>query len=127
MKTPTLLLSAIALTIAQFSFGQKIFSVEEVGSKYTQNQILDALEAANLCGYVNPSENYLIKFDDGSTVRISSFQEIEMEGVSFDSSCVREKNIQERETTVWSISSNNVLRKGVIAPPRKTISGATRD
>ena len=127
MKTPTVLLSAIALTIAQFSFGQKIFSVEEVGSKYTQNQILYALEAANWCGYVNPSESYLIKFDDGATVRISSFQEIDMEGVSFDSSCVREKNIQERETTVWSISNNNVLRKGVIAPPRKTISGATRD
>ena len=127
MKTPTVLLSAIALTIAQFSFGQKIFSVEEVGSKYTQNQILYALEAANWCGYVNPTESYLIKFDDGSTVRISSFQEIEMEGVSFDYSCVREKNIQERETTVWSISNNNVLRKGVIAPPRKTISGAIRD
>ena len=127
MKTPTVLLSAIALTIAQFSFGQKIFSVEEVGSKYTQNQILYALEDANWCGYVNPTESYLIKFDDGSTVRISSFQEIDTEGVSFDSSCVREKNIQERDTTVWSISSNNVLRKGVIAPPRKTISGATRD
>ncbi len=55
MKTPTVLLSAIALTIAQFSFGQKIFSVEEVGSKYTQNQILDALEDANFCVYVNPS------------------------------------------------------------------------
>ena len=47
-----------------------------LGAQYSNQQLLDAVENANWCGYFHQTENYELRFDDECKKTKSYFREI---------------------------------------------------
>lgn len=127
MKTTLLFFVAVLTAATTFSYGQEMYSIEKKGSKYSQDQINEAFHDANFCGLVNPSEKYVINFDDGTSVSIKSFKDLSQEKISFEEGCVRTTDFQDGNGIVWLISAKNTLLKTQTSNPVKKIGGAQRD
>lgn len=53
-------------------FGQKTYFKLQKGSKYSIEELSNAVENANWCGYFHLSANYEIHFDDGAVVKLKN-------------------------------------------------------
>lgn len=90
------------------SYGQSsAFEIIKVGNQYSQSILNETMSKVDFCGMINPSESYLIVFDDGSEVKVKSAIELQTEVVP---TCIREINIVE-EGINWSIKGNSILMK----------------
>jgi hypothetical protein len=58
------------------SFSQKdFFEIKTLGTKYSKNDLSDAIFKADWCGYFNNNSRFKINFDDGAIVELLSGKE----------------------------------------------------
>lgn len=60
------------LVLSYFAFGQVKFHEMNLGSKYSEQELTEAVENANWCGYYHESKNYELHFDDGAIVKLKN-------------------------------------------------------
>lgn len=82
----TIATAIILLSFNYLSAQETNFTIAKLGNKYSQDQIINAMNAAEWCGYYFANEAHQIKFDDGSIVEFKSAAELG----NIDSSCVSE-------------------------------------
>ena len=87
-------------------FGQKTYFKLEQGSKYSIEELTNAVEKANWCGYFHVSANYEIHFDDGAIVKLKNkAQLISKENESnFNDHCFQNMYVKSKD--VHMITSN---------------------
>ena len=62
----------VSLMIYSWGFGQIKYQDLSLGSKYSNEQLIDAIQEAKWCGYYHETENYELRFDDGAIVRLKN-------------------------------------------------------
>jgi hypothetical protein len=91
------------------------------GTKYTESQIINAFSIADFCGYINPTVDYTLNFDDGTIVQLYSEKTRLLKSIPTDKTCVRSEDVFE-DTSVWSINSGVLIRNIKSGSLVKTIS-----
>ena len=100
------------LFFSQLSIAQKeVFSIESVGSKYTQKQLNIAMKKADWCGYLNANEKVKLTFDDGAIVLLLSKNDFK--GNKPNEECF--KNTTNSDRAVYSIHATGVIIRRVSA------------
>jgi hypothetical protein len=90
----------------------KNFLIKELGTKYTQNQLVFALEKADWCGYFNKTLNYKIIFDDGTIVELLSFDELKkLKSIELSDGCYQTRYIE--DTAIYSIQVTGLISRQV--------------
>lgn len=92
---------------AQTTVDKPVFNIKSLGTKYSEVQMKSALLGAEWCGLINPTENYILTFDDGSVVEMLSQKNLVSNSVQLDPSCVREADF--KESAVYGISPNGYI------------------
>ena len=99
-------------TSPQMSIAQKEdFSVESLGSKYTEKELKMAIQKADWCGYLNANEKVKLTFDDGAIVFLLSKNDFK--GNEPNEECY--KNTANIDRAVYSIHSTGVIIRRVSA------------
>lgn len=99
----------IILTIASsYSlFGQKeIAFIKNLGKKYSEVQLKEALEKADWCGYFHENSRYTITFDDGATVDLLSKKELNG-SLKLSDTCFQKENT--KDNGIYKIHESGVL------------------
>lgn len=112
MRTTFVALSFLFLCGTTFS--QTNYEVTNVGSTYTEAQLLNALNGANMCGYYYQDAPRVLYFNDGSLVELKKASDIP----NLDSSCITDVYPNHAEE-IWEIASNGYLVKRMAANPTK--------
>jgi len=60
------------LVYGAFSWAQSSYNIVSLGSSYSQSQIDQAIQNADLCGFYYENENRKMTFDDGAIVELNS-------------------------------------------------------
>ena len=94
---------------------QPVYEILKKGTKYSSQEIKETFKHSDFCGLINPTEDYTIKFDDGTEVKIYSAQSSN----SIDPECVRPENIMEVDV-VWFIKEGNLLKAVNIKSNKKS-------
>ena len=98
------------VTIFMFSqsyYGQKnIAYINKLGSKYSANEIIEAINKADWCGYFHETSRYTLTFEDGATVELLSKKELSVEVIQNDS-CFQNENT--RDNGIYKIHENGIL------------------
>lgn len=108
MKRSIALIALILSSGATFS--QSTYEVTTAGQNYTLSQVQIAIESANFCGYFYSDERHLLLFDDGTEVELKSNDELLIEGVALDSTCLTAD--KKENPVVWGIASNGTILRG---------------
>ena len=97
---------------------QKHYSSIQEGSKYSLEQIASAINHANWCGYFHETENYEIRFDDGSFVTLKNKSQIQASGdeTYMDPKCFQ--NVLTKSEYVHIINSSG----WIMVPKEKVVS-----
>ena len=89
-------------------FGQKTYYKLQQGSKYSIEELANAVENANWCGYFHISANYEIHFDDGAVVKlknkaqlISKENELNINDHCFQDTYVKSDDVHTISTNGW--------------------------
>lgn len=109
-----ILTATLFLFLTGTSFSQNNYEVTNVGSMYSEAQLLDALNNANMCGYYYSDTPRVLYFNDGSTVQLAKATDLS----NLDSSCVTDEFPNHQEE-IWEIASNGFLIKRMVANPTK--------
>jgi len=110
MKPITTLIIVMFSSFLGFS---QSFSIQNVGTKYSEELINTAFSSANLCGLILESKRNDIVFEDGSIVSILGANEIVA-----PAECIIQES-QLRTDVTWSISANGILIKNIALKPTK--------
>jgi len=89
-----------------------------LGAQYSNQQLLDAVENANWCGYFHQTENYELRFDDGAIVKLKNKLQLQSNG---NESIMNEKcfqNVLTKSEYVHIINSDG----WIMVPKEKVIT-----
>ncbi|MEX2483436.1 MAG: hypothetical protein WED10_02700 [Brumimicrobium sp.] len=105
--------------ISAFSFAQKMdsqfYSIDSLGDQYTVENINDAVEKADMCGFFYENSRRKMIFDDGTVL----FLESASGSNSIEDTCAVENNKND-DKEYWEISdSGHLIRR--IKEESKTI------
>jgi hypothetical protein len=108
MKPITTLIIVMFSSFLGFS---QSFSIQKLGTEYSEIQVNSAMQNADLCGgYFYSKPNVLI-FNDGTEVVLKSKQQMLSEGLTINESCfISDSDIYHK--SIWSIAEGNHLLKG---------------
>lgn len=107
MLKKTKLLYSIFAFISIGVFGQDQdtpYSIIDIGTSYSQTDIENALNDANLCGFFYINEKRKMLFDDGTIVELKSSEELN----DLDQGCFIPKSPAHKDE-FWKIASNGHL------------------
>ena len=93
---------------------QNTFEVTTIGTNYTESQLTDAINNANMCGYYYQDQPRTLYFNDGSIVELKKAAEL----TSVSTQCVTEIYPNHLEE-IWEIAPNGHLIKRMVANPTK--------
>jgi hypothetical protein len=82
----------------------QFYLIENLGDNYSQAEIIEALEAADLCGFHYINEKRKIQFDDGAVVELHSSED----NNNMSQTCFIEKSPAHKDE-FWKISDNGHL------------------
>lgn len=108
MKKSIVLIVLILSSGATFS--QLTYEVKNPGQNYTLAQVQTAIESTDFCGYFYTDERHLLLFDDGTEVELKSNDELLIEGIVLDITCVTTD--RKENPVVWAIGANDNILKG---------------
>lgn len=98
MKIFTTLLFVLTLGV---SFAQQnTFQITQKGSAYSEQELKDAMNSANWCGYYYEDQRHLLNFDDGSVVELLSYRELISNKSMIDPSCVEGYQSEDKATYI---------------------------
>ncbi len=92
----TIATAFILLSFSYLNAQESTFTIKQLGDKYSQEEIKNAMEAADWCGYYFENEAHSINFDDGSVVEFKSASELK----TIDTSCT---GVVFEDTKVYAI------------------------
>jgi hypothetical protein len=112
MKTGLLILCTFLMLKSIPSFCQEsglttadtYFSIEKIGSVYTNDILNNVFSSLDYCGMLNPNISYTITLDDSSIVRIHAISEVNETYIT--PSCKRENDLLEE--------ANWLIKEGVL-------------
>jgi len=78
-----------------------------IGNKYTNEQLTNAVNNANWCGYIHEFENYKIVFDDGAEVLLKSQKQALNDGINLKGNCIQSVKVASKH--VYSIAKNGII------------------
>ena len=104
--------------LCSYGIGQVKYQDISLGSKYSNQELEDAIENANWCGYFHETENYEIRFDDGSIVTLKNKSQIQASGdeTYMDPKCFQ--NVLTKSEYVHIINSSG----WIMVPKEKVVS-----
>ena len=101
------LLFILGITVCFSLNGQKFYSIEKIGSKYSSFQIEEALNKADWCNFILTKDNQLLNFDDGTIIKLFSESQLS----EFDKNKYSKCNFQENKisNSVFSIHPSGYI------------------
>ena len=116
MKTITSFI--LFLMIYSYGIGQVKYQDISLGSKYSNQQLNEAIQNANWCGYFHETENYEIRFDDGAIVTLKNKAQLQSSNneTNVDNRCFQ--NILAKSEYVHIINSSG----WIMVPKEKVVS-----
>mgnify|MGYP000548185479 CR=1 FL=1 len=106
------------LVLSSFAFGQVKFHEMNLGSKYSEQELTEAVENANWCGYYHESKNYELHFDDGAIVKLKNKAQLQSSGneIFMNENCYQ--NMLTKSEYVHIINSSG----WIMVPKEKVVS-----
>jgi len=102
-----LLIFVTIFVFCQSFYGQKNFAyINKLGSKYSANEILEAIYKADWCGYFHETSRYTLTFEDGATVELLSKKELNKE-VTLNDVCFQNENTT--DNGIYKIHESGIL------------------
>ncbi|MDC0460433.1 hypothetical protein OAM07_06715 [Crocinitomicaceae bacterium] len=116
MKTITSFI--LFLMMYSYGIGQVKHHDIILGAQYSNQQLLDAVENANWCGYFHQTENYELRFDDGAIVTLKNKSELQSDGneIFMNENCFQ--NILTKSEYIHIINSDG----WIMVPKEKVIT-----
>ena len=116
MKTITSF--TLFLMIFSYGMGQIKHQGVTLGSNYSNQQLIDAVENANWCGYFHQTENYELRFDDGAIVTLKNKAQLQSSGneIFMNENCYQ--NMLTKSEYVHIINSSG----WIMVPKEKVVS-----
>ncbi|MGM0479028.1 MAG: hypothetical protein ACQERC_07370 [Bacteroidota bacterium] len=99
-------IGAIALLFACTEMWAQNYEVTQKGDAYTQDQILNAMENADLCGLYYRADSRILNFDDGTEVLLKPEKELQ----EVNSDCVSERSPLHEEE-IWEVKGHFLIRR----------------
>ena len=97
------------------------FPRNELGFKYSEQALTEAIEKANWCGYYHEFENYELRFDDGAVVKLKNKMQLtsDSNGEPIEQNCFQ--NISGKSENIHFINSSGwiVVPKEKVVPKSK--------
>jgi hypothetical protein len=117
----TILLSSLFLLLSYCAIGQVNFHEMKLGSKYSEQALIEAIEKANWCGYYHEFENYELRFDDGAVVKLKNKMQLSSNSKEepIEENCFQ--NISGKSVNIHFINSSGwiVVPKEKVVPKSK--------
>ena len=106
------------LMIYSYGIGQVKHQEITLGSQYSNQQLTDAIENANWCGYYHQTEHYELRFDDGAIVTLKNKSQLQSTGneIFMNEKCFQ--NILTKSEYVHIINSDG----WIMVPKEKAIT-----
>ena len=103
-------LSLVFIALYAISYSQDLYVITTVGQTYSVQQVKEAIESDDFCGYYYTDERHLLVFNDGTEVELKSNDELILEGYFMPSECY---TLERKENpVVWTIDANNTIIRG---------------
>jgi hypothetical protein len=112
MKKMILMLVALTSSfclIAQ-DFNTKGYAVKELGSKFSIDEITNAIEAANWCSYRYQNKRQVLTFKSGIIIELYSVNELNNSSINIDQNCVLPDSIVLKDEFAIHEASKKILR-----------------
>lgn len=86
--------------------GLKNFTITNLGTVYTSNQLTSAVEKADWCGYFHQTLRYTIIFEDGAIVELLSKKEL-TGSEKLNDACFQNENT--KDNGIYKIHESGIL------------------
>ena len=95
------------IALSNSFFGQKeVAIIKNLGAKYSEKEILEAVNRADWCGYFHETSRYTLTFEDGASVELLSKKELNEEVIQNDA-CFQNQNT--KDNGIYKIHDSGVL------------------
>ena len=95
---------SLFLLFSYNSIGQETFTIKNIGSEYSESQIIEAMSSAEWCGYYFSDSKRVLNFNDGTVVELKSAEELTSSDIDFDASCISSSSYT--DNNAYSIHSS---------------------
>jgi hypothetical protein len=95
--------SVILITFLNLRAQDDVFTIRQIGTTYSPEQITTAMNAADWCGFFYRDSQRVLKFDDGALVELKSASELAESSQDYTPSCTSgEEHV---DTNIYSVHS----------------------
>jgi hypothetical protein len=102
---------SLLITFTVQSLSAQVYTIKNQGTKYTAVEINATFSNADLCGYIFDNQPNILRFDDGTEIRIASKQERSTQGITTSSECIKDPNHLAGESELWYIKQGILVRE----------------
>ena len=100
-----LIFTSIVIMVCLNTYAQEAaFAIKEIGSKYSTEQLTNAMKTADWCGFYYDKSKRVLNFDDGAVVELKSARELSGVNTDYNPSCTSAEESVDKNT--YSVHSS---------------------
>lgn len=122
-KMKLLLFIFIATNCGLSLYSQNFYTIEKVGTKYSKDQLEEAINKADWCGYFYVSKRRKLRFDDGSVIELYSFNELSNKNICKNKTITNSMEFEDIEQEELNIGKLGIEKQNLFNPQNKLSIG----